>query len=110
MKQMAVGLRVAVPSLVVAFLVAACGSADGMPEGSAAVDAPAPEEAVDIAADSEASPEADTSSVGTGNGPAATGDPTAVATASLDSIGPIPHRPSAHSSSSPGPTTFAAST
>ncbi|MCY3548183.1 MAG: putative glycoside hydrolase [Gemmatimonadetes bacterium] len=85
MKQMAVGLRVAVPSLVVAFLVAACGSADGMPEGSAAVDAPAPEEAVDIAADSEASPEADTSSVGTGNAPAATGDPTAVATASLDS-------------------------
>ena len=76
MKQMAVGLRVAVPSLVVAFLVAACGDANGMPEGSAAVDAPAPEEAVDIAADSEASLATDASSLGTGGDAlAATSDP-----------------------------------
>lgn len=65
MKQMAVGLRVAVPSLVIAFLVAACGDAKRLPESNAAVDAPVPEEAVDIAADSEAGPETDASSIGT---------------------------------------------
>ena len=61
MKQMAVGLRVAVPSLVIAFLVAACGDAKRKPESNAAVDAPAPEGAVDIAAE----PETDASSIGT---------------------------------------------
>ncbi len=75
MKQMAVGLGVAVPSLLIAVFSAACGSADGMPEGRA-VDAPAPEEAVGIAADSEAGPESDASSLVTGSDAlAATHDP-----------------------------------
>jgi len=84
MKQMAVGLRVAVPSLLIAVLSAACGSADGMPEGNAVVDAPAAEEAVNVAADSEASPKTDASSVGTGDAPAATSDPDSASAASLD--------------------------
>ena len=64
MKRLPVELKVAVPSLLIAFLAVACGDANGMPEGSAAVDAPAPEEAFDPAAD----PETDESSAGSGGG------------------------------------------
>ncbi|MDE2806202.1 MAG: putative glycoside hydrolase [Gemmatimonadota bacterium] len=84
MKQMAVGLRAAVPSLLIAVLSAACGNADGMPESDAVADTPTSEEVSETATGPVASPETDASSVVTGNAPAAASDPHAVATASLD--------------------------
>ena len=84
MKQMAVGLRVAVPSLLIAVLSAACGNADGMPESNAVADTPTSKEVSETATGRVASPETDASSLVAGDAPAATSDPNAVPAASLD--------------------------